>query len=209
MILNLFNIRIQLRNILHIYRNEKFLITWNLQQLFRFTEPFQRNPAQHNLVIPFSVCDFKLYMVIVILGEDPVVKLRNQLVQILLPFLAFHHMGKAVVLPQDTPILQRDCIRDCQFLQQRILNPFILGRKLDQIRQNQGPVVKIQKPCNHQIDYDKDRHHKACPLVNHVHPDIHGYQQHRHNQRPLHIHPKLPLQSHILFTHGFLPHITY
>ena len=125
--------------------------------------------------------------------------LGKQTVQVFFLPLPFHQRVKSIVRPQDAAVLQRNGIGHRQLLQERILDPLILGRKLDQIRQNQRPVVKIQSARNPEIDQDKNGHNKSGLLIDHKDPDIHRRKQDRHNQRPAHIHPELSFQTHFIF----------
>ena len=63
--------------------------------------------------------------------------LGKQTVQVFFLPLPFHQRVKSIVRPQDAAVLQRNGIGHRQLFQERILDPLILGRELDQIRQNQ------------------------------------------------------------------------
>ena len=141
------DILVQLRHILERHRDKVFLFLRDLQELFPAAEAFQRYTPQLRLKIPVLTGHFQLHMVHVPLRVHARMDLGEQTVQIFLLPLPFHQRVKGIVRPQDAAVLQRNGVGHRQLLQERILDPLILGRELDQIRQNQRPVVKIQPAC--------------------------------------------------------------
>ena len=100
-----------------------------------------------------------MYHIILLTRVNRTVQFRHDLADICVTFCTVaYQLFKLTVQPYDLPVFKQNRIRNCQFLQQRILYNAILRSKFDQILYHQRVRVQIHNRRKYNIDQHKYTH---------------------------------------------------